>query len=168
MAIDESVMKQLNMTEEDLVALLVNDMKKIFCDMAGICNVNNKPRLIDPINVFSNSITALVGLAGDYSGLLALHLPEILARDFTSKMLGSAVTDMNSDVHDAIGELATMTSGSLKYHLGNNGNNISISTPSIFTGSEYYYTNNAPEESLAILCDVGDQWFMVSLTLKLP
>lgn len=167
MSINDAVIKQLNMSEEDMVAFLVNDMKKIFSDMAGIDNVNKNPALIDPVNVFSDYVTALVGLAGEYSGLVALHLPDILAIDFTSKMLGHPVEEVNRDVHDAIGELVTMIAGSFKYHLGNSGNKISLSTPSIFIGREYFFTNSAPEESLAILCDVGDQWFMLSLTLKL-
>jgi len=167
MSISEAVIKQLNISEDDLVAFLVSDMKKIFSDMAGINNVNNRPTLIDPINAFSDHVTALVGLAGEYSGLVSLHLPDVLAMEFTSKMLGHPVEEVNREVHDAIGELVTMIAGSFKYHLGNEGNKISLSTPSIFIGREYFFTNSAPEESLAILCDVGDQWFMLSLTLKL-
>lgn len=167
MAINEAVIRQLNMSEEDLAGFIVDDIKKIFSDMAGLNNVNNNPRLIDPINVFSGHITALVGLAGSYSGVVSLHLPDILARDFTAKMLRVTAPESNRDIHDAIGELVTMIAGSFKYHLEKGGSKLSLSTPSIFTGKEYFFSNNAPEESLAILCDVGDQWFMVSLTLKL-
>lgn len=167
MAINEAVIRQLDMSEEALAEFIVDDMKKIFSKMAGLDNVNNNPRLIDPINVFGGYITALVGLTGTYCGVVSLHLPDMLAMDFTSKMLGIPVSEMNRDVHDAVGELVTMIAGSFKHHLESNGRKISLSTPSIFTGREYFFSNSAPDESLAILCDVGDQWFMVSLTLKL-
>ncbi|MEI6208971.1 MAG: chemotaxis protein CheX [Desulfuromonadales bacterium] len=166
MSINQAVIEHLNMTEDALVECMVSNMGEIFYRMARIENVAQKPRIIDPINVFTGCITALVGLAGEFSGLLSLHLPDVLAKDFTSGMLGSPVTEINRDVHDAIGELALMIAGSCKYHLGNHGNNIHLSTPSTFTGGEYYFNNSAPDDSLAILCDVGDQWFMLSLTLK--
>ncbi len=168
MAINESVIKQLNLSEDQLTDFLVGDMGTIFENMAGIANVSQRPKIIDPINVFTNCVTALVGLGGACSGLVSLHLPDLLAREFTSGMLGTPITSINRDVHDAIGELALMIAGSFKYHLGNHGNDIHLSTPSTFTGGEYFFNNSAPEESLAILCDVGDQWFMVGMTLKQP
>jgi len=167
MSINETVIEQLNISEEALADFLVSDMKEIFSTMAGIDNVGNKAKLIDPINVFNDCVTSLVGLAGTYSGLVSLHLPDILAKEFTSKMLGTPVMEMNSSVYDAIGELALMIAGSFKRHIESRGHNIGLSTPSTFSGGEYHFTNNADEESLAVLCDVGEQWFMVSLTLKL-
>jgi chemotaxis protein CheX len=168
MSINQTVIEQLKMSEEDLADLMVADMRKIFSSMAGIENVSSNPRLIDPINVFNDCVTALVGLAGSYCGLVTLHLPDILAKDFTSKMLGIPITEVNRDVHDSIGELVTMIAGSFKMHLEKNDSRISLSMPSTFTAGEYHFSGNAPDESLAILCDVGDQWFMVSLTLVLP
>lgn len=166
MSLNQNVTEQLKMSEEQLADCLVSDMGEIFFNMAGIENVAKNTKLIDPINVFNECVTALVGLAGEYSGLVSLHLPDMMAREFTSGMMGSQVTETNRDVYDAIGELALMIAGSFKHRLGNQGSNIHLSTPSTFTGGEYYFTNNAPDDSLAILCDVGDQWFMVSLTLS--
>lgn len=166
MSINKPVTEQLNMSEEQLAECLVSNMGEIFLNMAGIENVSKNPKLIDPINVFSECVTALVGLAGKYSGLVSLHLPDNLAREFASGMMGVYVEEINRDVYDAVGELALMIAGSFKDSLGDAGNEIHLSTPSTFTGGEYYFTNNAPDESLAILCDIDDQWFMVSLTLK--
>ena len=167
MAINQAVIDRLHISEEMLVECLVSNMNNIFNKTAGIENVSKKPIVIDPINVFSDCVTALVGLAGTYSGLFSLHLPDILAKEFASGMLGYRVNEINGDVYDAIGELADLITGSLKATLVSHGNDIHFSTPSIFTGREYQFSNNAPDESLGILCDVGDQWFMVSLTLKI-
>jgi chemotaxis protein CheX len=166
MPINQTIIKQLNLTEEALVAFLAVDMRQTFSRMATIENVSLMPTVIDPMTFFNESVTALVGLAGAYSGLVSLHMPDALALDFTSRMLGSPVTEINRDVFDAIGELANIIAGSFKYHLAHHGNDIFLSTPSIFTGKEYYYTSTARDESLVILCDVGDEWCMVGLTLK--
>ena len=166
MPIKQTVFEQLKMTEEELVEHLSSDMSEIFYKMAGIENVAKNPKIIDPINVFNDSVTALVGLAGALRGLVSLHLPDILAKEFTSKMRDSPVTAINRDVHDAIGELALIIAGAFKYRLANHGENIHLSIPSTFTAGEYYFSSSDLYESLAILCDVGDQWFMVCLTIK--
>jgi chemotaxis protein CheX len=168
MSINQAVIEQLKMSEEELADLMIADMRKIFSSMAGIENFSNNPRLIDPINVFNDCVTALVGLAGAYCGLVTLHLPDILAKDITSKMLDIPITEVNRNVHDTIGELVMMIAGSFKLHLEKNDIRISLSIPSTFTAGEYHFSANAHDESLAILCDVGDQWFMVSLTLMQP
>jgi CheY-specific phosphatase CheX len=166
MPISQAVINQLDITEENLASFMVTEMRNIFTDLIGVDNAFQALVLIEPINTFSNNITAVVGLAGtDCSGLLRLHLPESMALDVASKMLGSHLTTINDEALDAIGELANILAGSFEYHLTSHGNLFRLSPPSIFTGNEYFFTNKALDESIAILCDVRDEWFMVSLTL---
>jgi len=63
-------------------------------------------------------LTAFVLLAGGWDGALMIQCPTALARRCAAQMFDSpidAVTD--SDVNDALGELANMIGGNLKSHL---------------------------------------------------
>ncbi len=166
MAINESVIKQLNLSEDQLTDFLVGDMGTIFENMAGIANVSQRPKIIDPINVFTNCVTALVGLGGACSGLVSLHLPDLLAREFTSGMLGTPITSINRDVHDAIGELALMIAGSFKHHFVTNGHEAQLSTPSVISGERYVMTIGSPADSLTLMFRSGDENFLVSVYVE--
>lgn len=165
MAIKQAVMKQLNMSEEELAHFLVEDMRQIFFKMVGLDNSLNSSMIIDPINAYNDSVTAMVGLGGTFSGLVSLHLPNAIALEFTSSMLHSTVTEIDEDVYDAMGELAVMIAGSLKVNLSNRGIDVFLSTPSVFTGREYSFSTKIQDESMAVLCNIREQWFMVNLTL---
>jgi len=165
MPISQAVIDQLGISEEILANFMISEMRSIFTDLVGVDNALRAPVLIEPINTFTKNVTAIVGLVGSCSGLFRLHLPESMALDIASKMLGSHLTTINDDALDAIGELANILAGSFEYHLTSHGNLFRLSPPSIFTGNEYFFTNKALDESIAILCDVRDEWFMVSLTL---
>ena len=165
MPISQAVVDQLGMSEENLANFMISEMRSIFTKLVGVENAFRAPVLIEPINTFTNNVTAIVGLAGSCSGLLRLHFPESMAIEIASRMLGTHLSDITADALDAVGELANVLAGSFKYHLIRHGNQIRLSPPSTFTGNEYFFTNKALDESIAILCDVRNEWFMASLTL---
>jgi hypothetical protein len=59
----------INMTEEQLVKSLIMDVQDVFVTMVGIDDLLHLPIQIDVTTHFKNSLTALVGLAGTYTGL---------------------------------------------------------------------------------------------------
>jgi len=54
----------------------------------------------------TDSVSGIVGLAGEIKGMLAIHLPKQAALDVTTAFLGMDVEEIDEDVCDAIGELA--------------------------------------------------------------
>ncbi len=86
---------------------------------------------------FHCTVSGMVGLAGTFKGMLAIHTPNQVAMAITSNFLGMDVDEVNEDVTDAIGELANMLAGSIKLALSDKGRDITLSIPSTISGEEY-------------------------------
>jgi chemotaxis protein CheX len=166
MSLHPAVYQQLDIDEATLVKAFHHDVQEIFATMVGIEDLLHLPLLTDPRTHFSDCMTAMVGFAGLFTGLLSLHLPCSLALTFTSSMLGMEVTELNEDVNDAIGEIANMIAGSFKHHLSRDGHEVRLSTPSVIHGKEYAITSGAQDDTLCLLFDAGGDWFMISIVIE--
>jgi chemotaxis protein CheX len=62
-------------------------------------------------------VSALVGLAGKFSGVLTLHFSELAACKVASGLLGVTLIKLDETVRDAIAELANMVAGGFKKSL---------------------------------------------------
>lgn len=80
-------------------------------------------------------VTALIGFEGTYSGLVALHCPEPLARRTTFGLLGETCEVGSQDVCDAMGEVVNILGGDMKLFLDSGGRQVRLSTPSVFVGN---------------------------------
>ncbi len=114
----------------------------------------------------TDSISGVIGLAGTHKGVLAVHLPHRVALAITSSFLGMDVEEMNSDVEDAVGELANMLGGNVKSILSEKGRDINLSMPTTISGRHYDYQSNKDAERFSILfrCEPGQ--FSVELQLE--
>lgn len=113
-----------------------------------------------------NSISGIIGLAGNNRGMLAIHLPNSAALAVTTAFLGTTVTEIDNNVRDAIGELANMLGGRLKSVLDPGGSNIQLSMPSAIHGDEYAIDFLADAETMTVPFSFQDQKFAVELQLK--
>ena len=114
--------------------------QEIFSSMIMLDVTAGTPRT-EQQRPFRNSVTGLVGMAGQVKGLMAIHLPFAVAKAVTSSFLGMDVAEIDDDVRDAIGELANMLAGSIKGGLDASGNEIKLSIPTAISGSEYTIDN---------------------------
>jgi len=166
MALNPSIVAQLGTTEDELTKSLTSDIGEVFSTMVGMADLHHLPQVVDPVSHFDNCVTAMVGLAGAYNGMVSLHAPHGLAMTFTSQMLGMEVTEIDADVYDALGEIANMIAGSFKHHLSNGGNDVKLSTPSVVNGKEYVISAGSPNETLTLLFDANKEAFLVSVVLE--
>ncbi len=113
-----------------------------------------------------DSISGIIGLAGTYKGVLAIHLPQHVAIAITSSFLGMDVATMNEDVEDAVRELANMLGGNVKSFLSEKGRDIDLSLPTTISGRHYDFhpTKEAERLITAFQCDTGR--FTVELQLE--
>lgn len=113
-----------------------------------------------------DSISGVIGLAGTHKGVLAIHLPQKVAIAVTSSFLGMDVEEMNSDVEDAVGELANMLGGNVKSILSEKGRDINLSLPTTISGRQYDYqsTKDADRYLIRFQCEPGE--FSVELLLE--
>lgn len=113
-----------------------------------------------------DSISGVIGLAGTHKGVLAIHLPHRVAIAITGSFLGMDVEEINSDVEDAVGELANMLGGNVKSILSEKGRDIDLSLPTTISGAQYDYQTNKDAEKIIIAfqCETGK--FTIELQLE--
>lgn len=160
------VLESIELTEDELIKMLIADVKEVFSTMVGVEDLLHLPSLVEPITHFENCVTAMVGMAGSYSGLVCIHTPQNRALQITSGMLGMDVTVVDDDVRDALGEIANMIAGSFKLHLTRCGADIRISTPSVVTGSEYAVSAGTIQDTITLRFATDNDWFIVAITLE--
>ena len=156
----------INMTEDQLVKSLIKDVQEVFINMVGVEDLLHLPIQIDVTTHFRECLTAMVGLAGTYNGLVSVHIPWQLAMSFTSLMLGMEVAEIDDDVNDAMGEIANMIAGSFKQHLSKGGSDIQLSTPSVVNGADYDVSSGHKLENITLKFATDEEWFMVSLSIE--
>jgi len=162
--INPEILAQLKTTEEQLIKLLDDDVREIFSSMIGM-NISPSQTTTTQ-TVFKDNISALVGFAGCYNGMISLNSPKKLAMALTSQMLGMEVTECDNDVSDAVGEIANMIGGSFKHHFVNNGHEVRLSTPSVISGGEYVMSVGSASDTLTLMYESGTGPFMVGLYLE--
>lgn len=114
----------------------------------------------------TDTITAMIGLAGTHRGVLAVHFPYAVAMAITSSFLMMDVTEMNEDVHDAMGEIANMLGGNVKTILSEKGRDIDLSMPSTISGAEYSFQSDKDVDKVIIKFGTEKGSFMVEMDLE--
>ena len=145
---------------------VVESTLEIFSSMV-MMEISPSDEPITEHSVHMESITGLIGLAGTYKGVLAIHMPNKVALAVTSSFLGMDVEEINADVEDAIGELANMLGGNVKTILSEKGRDISLSLPSTISGREYNFQLASESAERTVICFEADAGrFHVELQLE--
>ncbi len=149
----------------DVIPGVIDATREIFSGMVmmDIQSVGEPQENVPPLE---DSITGMVGLAGRYRGVLAVHIPRELALDITSSFLGMEVDDLNEDVEDAIGEIANMLGGNVKTLLSDQGKEIQLSVPSTISGSSYVFQTMEDADQIVLPFEAGGHRFHVELELE--
>jgi chemotaxis protein CheX len=82
-------------------------------------------------------ITAIVGLAGQVSGAIALRCPSESAILMAAKMLGVDAKQAGPEMRDAVGEVCNMIAGNFKNKIPGMGDGCMLSVPTVITGRDY-------------------------------
>lgn len=80
----------------------------------------------------SFAVSGVIGLSGDAIGAVVVGFTKEAALQAASALLMSEATELNTDVKDAIGEIANMVAGAAKAKL--EGLRLAISLPNVVTG----------------------------------
>ncbi|ACD96766.1 chemotaxis protein CheX [Trichlorobacter lovleyi] len=165
MPIPVEVLAALNTTPEALAKNLIDDTRSVYSTMLGL-DLMHLPLEVDPMEHFQDCVSAMVGLAGTYNGLISIHQPTSLAMKLTEAMLDMEVNEIDQDVFDALGEIANMVAGNVKQHLSKGGLDVRLSTPSVATGSDYIICTKQAN-SMNLLFDLDEEWILVSVVLEM-
>lgn len=149
----------------DLAKCISDATQEIFQSML-MSEAHPSEPLPNRSNKFKDSVSGLVGLAGNYRGMLAIHVPNAVAMSITSKFLFVDVDEINDDVKDAIGELANMLAGSVKSMLTETGTGLKLAIPSAISGTEYEVECLAESEGAIIPFRIDEGEFLVECYLQ--
>jgi chemotaxis protein CheX len=164
MGLDLTVLSEANLTEDSVRDSIVEITKGVFSTMV-MMDVVGEPPLAEPVINFHETLTSMVGLAGSYSGILAIHCPKNLALLITSNMLGMEVTEIDEDVNDAMGEIANMVGGDVKHIFSPKGGDINLSIPTVIYGSDYMLESMSSIESLVMPFECRGERFLLSFKI---
>lgn len=165
MTLNSAVEEAIHLSEDDMARHVIDATKEVFSTMVMMDLEESYP-VHEMVNHFHCSISGMVGLAGTYTGILAIHCPQAFAMRIASNMLGMDIEEVGEDVNDALGEIANMLGGYVKLVLSKGGMDINLSIPTIISGEEY--SINAMSESDCVIVPFTHEGerFLVSLKLR--
>ncbi|MHB1400204.1 MAG: chemotaxis protein CheX [Trichloromonadaceae bacterium] len=149
----------------DLEPTIADATREIFQSML-MMEVLPAPPLRERPQSYCCSVSGMVGMAGLYRGMVAIHAPDAVAKTITGNFLGMEVDEINGDVKDAFGELANMLAGSIKALLSAGGKDIQLSIPSAICGEEYQIDWPPGSDGVMVPFSVAEGTFLVELQLQ--
>jgi len=164
MGLNAAVLSEANVTEDTVRASIAEITREVFATMALMDVVDSYP-LTESVMSFKGTLTGMVGFAGSHSGILSIHCPKDLAHRITSNMLGVEVVVLEDDVNDALGEIANLIGGDVKYLFSPMGGDIKLSLPTVIQGNDYLRESLSRTESLLMPFDCGIDRFLLSFNI---
>lgn len=118
----------------------------------------------EPCGKAHDWVSALIGFGGTYSGLVALHCPEPLARRTAAGLLCAQSDPDMQDVHDAMGEVVNILGGDLKLFLDKRGREVQLSIPSVFVSdAEFRDELMISPETVTCRMTAGGETLMIGI-----
>lgn len=165
MSLNAAVQEAIHLSEDEMARHVINATKEVFSTMVMMDLEDSFP-LQESVNHFHCSVSGMVGMAGSYTGMLAIHCPQSFALRITSNMLGMEVDEVDEDVNDALGEIANMLGGHVKMVLSKGGSDINLSIPTVIAGEEYSINAMAESDCVVVPFTHEEDRFLVSLKLR--
>ncbi len=140
---------------------LMAAMRDIFSTMLGERLGRIQGRTTD-----NPHVSALVGLAGEFSGVLTLHFSEAAACSVASGLLGTNLKSLDETVRDSIAELANMVAGGFKKTLSPDRELFKVSIPSVIQGMQYNTRGSTNSEQIWVGAGTDSYQFDVQLIVE--
>ena len=115
----------------EVIQALIASTQSVFTTMLG-----SQIRLVDCCTLgkfqSANDLTGMVGLSGEITGTVLVRLDQSVAIGVAQKLLGSEIIEVDNDVRDMTGELASLIAGDARQRITDV--TIALSLPTIISG----------------------------------
>jgi chemotaxis protein CheX len=101
-------------------------------------------------NVAVGDVTGVLGLTGVANGTISVTFEEKCILTVVSNMFGETMTELNTEIADAVGELTNMISGQARRELEEVGKVFKAAIPSVITGRNHSITHYTDGPKIAI------------------
>lgn len=107
-------------------------------------------------NRAGETLTSIIGISGEASGVVALVFPKVTAMELASRFLGTPAAELNGEATDALAELANMVGGSAKAKFEMDPP-LELSLPTVVEGADYKmrYPTKSVWIEVPFGCDAG-------------
>jgi len=85
----------------------------------------------------NGDVTAMIGMAGPFSGVLSVRCSSAASKEIAVRMLGLSGDEAESQASDAVGEACNMVAGTFKNKVAELRNNCMLSVPTVIVGDSY-------------------------------
>ena len=151
---------------ENVIPVIISATKEVFETMVFL-----DPEPIENTGTrqtMSSKITGMIGIAGNYSGVLTFHCNKDTAMFITANMLGIEPSGVNpdTDMRDAIGEITNMIAGNVKTKTSTPGDSFDLSIPTVIAGNNFSIGILADSPSYVVPFKLGDNEIYVELIIQ--
>lgn len=132
----------------------ISATSEVFRTMLG-CELTRGPLGLKRDSTTAYEVSGMIGISGGMHGMVVVSLSRETAISATEKMLGERPDGLNSDVTDAVGELANMIAGAAKTKFASSA--LSIGLPTVVCGKDHLVTfpSQSTPMSLPFDSDLG-------------
>lgn len=114
-----------------------------------------------------DDVVASIGITGQYNGTISLYLPITMALSMAGWLLEQEYTELNPEVHEAVGEIINMIAGGLKNRMSTEETDVfDMSIPIVISGQRKNIFHGPNKQKIAIPIDTDKGLFLVSLILN--
>lgn len=121
----------------------LSSVRNVLSTMAKIEATPGKPYLKKGTEA-RGDVTGMIGLAGEKArGSFAITFTENCILKIASNMFGEAMTELNHEITDMVGEITNMVSGGAKVVLSEKGFKFAMAIPTTIMGENHTITHNS-------------------------
>jgi chemotaxis protein CheX len=139
---------------------------KVLKTMAGTEASFREVYFNNDMRIFGD-ISGIIGLSGNSEGTVAITLYWELARKIIARMMKVKQEHINAEyIHDGVGELINMISGSTKKMFKGTPFHFNLSLPTVVAGSGHHLGHPEGSSIAMLIFDVGENAFVLQVCLK--
>ncbi len=139
---------------------------KVLKTMAGTEASFREVYFNNDMRIFGD-ISGIIGLSGNSEGTVAITLYWELARKIIAQMMKVKQEHINAEyIHDGVGELINMISGSTKKMFKGTPFHFNLSLPTVVAGSGHHLGHPEGSSIAVLIFDVGENAFVLQVCLK--
>ncbi|MDR0291158.1 MAG: chemotaxis protein CheX [Treponema sp.] len=151
---------------EQYVKPFVNATLNTFKAFVGFDLAAGNPHFSGRTVGMDHDISAVIGFSGDVRGAVVISMKKEFAIKLADALTGTAHTEMDDDIVDALGEIVNIIAGNIKNEVPG-GEKIVISLPTVIMGKEHSFA--WPGKQSRILCiafKYGDDSFHLLVDME--
>ncbi len=106
-------------------------------DTTALVKVKPEPIFFKKNSLSQGDITGMLKMEGDISGIIGVTFYEKSILGVVSAMFGEAMTEMNEEIDDAVGEISNMIAGHVTTKMAEAGKKVKIKLDNVVSGKNH-------------------------------